>query len=118
MLRSGQDIAGKDQEVELSVASTTDRKVAVTLSRREMELASVKRELKAGESAELTLTPAPNSGADFKLTVTATAHDSITGVEAHATTQLPITVIDTVSVPSPEPIPSVTARSRRESATP
>jgi uncharacterized protein YfaS (alpha-2-macroglobulin family) len=57
VLRSLQDIAGKGQEVELSVASTTGRKVAVTLSRRETELASVKRELKAGQPAELTLTP-------------------------------------------------------------
>jgi len=57
VLRSLQDIASKEQEVKLSVASTTGRTVAVTLSRQETELASVKRELKAGEPAELTLTP-------------------------------------------------------------
>ncbi len=57
VLRSVQDIAGKGQEVELAVMSTTARKVTVTLSRREAEVASVKRELKAGVPAEVTLTP-------------------------------------------------------------
>jgi len=57
VLRSVQDIAGKEQEVELSVASTIDRKVTVTLSRRETGLAAVQRELTAGKPEDVNLTP-------------------------------------------------------------
>ncbi|MEH2470367.1 hypothetical protein V1281_000388 [Nitrobacteraceae bacterium AZCC 2161] len=64
----------------------------------------------------LTLTPAADSGEDFTLTVTATAIDSITGVEATATTQLPVTVIDTVEIAAPSAIPAVTAPSLAVSA--
>src|SRR5207248_1448309 len=72
--------------------------------------------LSGDQLAGLTLTPAADSGDDFTLTVTVTAHDSITGVEAHAMTQLPVTVIDQAIVPPPEPIPAVTAPSLTVSA--
>ena len=65
--------------------------------------------LTGDQLAGLTLTPAQNSGADFTLAITATAHDTVTGVEAHAAGQLPVTVIDTVPIVAPTPIPSVTA---------
>jgi len=55
----------------------------------------------------LTLTPAPDSSEDFSLTVTATAHDHLTGAEATATVDLPVTVADhgpTTDVPL---VPSV-----------
>ena len=57
VLRSVADVVGKEQEVKLAMASTTDQKVTITLRRRETEVASVKRELKAGDAAEITLTP-------------------------------------------------------------
>jgi hypothetical protein len=69
--------------------------------------------LTGDQLAGLTLTPARDSGEDFTLTVTATAYDAVTGVEAHATTQLPVTVIDAVEVAAPGAIPSVTAHRRR-----
>ncbi len=67
--------------------------------------------LTGDQLAGLTLTPAPDADQDFTLTVTATARDNVTGIEAYATTQLPVTVIDTVTVLAPEPIASVTAPS-------
>jgi hypothetical protein len=73
--------------------------------------------LTGDQLAGLTLTPAPNSGEDFTLSVTATVHDTITGVEAHAAAQLPVTVIDTVPIVNPTPIPPVTAPSLAVSAT-
>src|SRR5713101_54646 len=72
--------------------------------------------LTGDQLAGLTLTPAPDSGEDFTLTVTATAIDSITGVEATATTQLPVTVIDAVEIAAPSAIPAVTAPSLAVSA--
>jgi hypothetical protein len=72
--------------------------------------------LTGDQLAGLTLTPAPNSGEDFTLAITATAHDNATGVEAHASAQLPVTVIDTVALVTPLPIPAVTAPSLAISA--
>ena len=63
VLRSVQDITSKGQEVGLSVTSTTNGKVTIALSRREAEVASVRRELKAGTPAEVTLTPPAGAGA-------------------------------------------------------
>src|SRR5713226_7588097 len=48
--------------------------------------------LTGDELAGLTLTPAPNSGEDFTLGITATAHDSLTGSDTVATASLPVEV--------------------------
>src|SRR5205085_2508630 len=68
----------------------------------------------------LTLTPAPDSGEDFTLTVTATTHNALTGTEASVAASLPVTVVDTVATPIVETptveIPTIIASSLSVSA--
>src|SRR5207247_1782452 len=47
----------------------------------------------------LTLTPAPNSGEDFALTITATLDDPLTHTHSSVTATLPVTIVDTVIEP-------------------
>jgi large repetitive protein len=56
--------------------------------------------LAGDQLAGLTVTPAPNSAEDFALNITATAHDSLTGIEATTTATLPVEVIDVLDAPS------------------
>src|SRR5207244_247827 len=58
--------------------------------------------LTGDELAGLTLTPAPNSGEDFTLTITATATDSLTDTTATTTATLPVEVIDVLDAPTLE----------------
>ena len=53
--------------------------------------------LAGDDLAGLTLTPAPDSGEDFALTVTATVRDAVTGTQASATAMLPVEVVDVVA---------------------
>jgi hypothetical protein len=63
--------------------------------------------LSADQLTGLTLTPVANSGEDFSLTVTATAHDHLTGAEATATADLPVTVADHGPTTEVSLVPSV-----------
>ncbi|MCF8476405.1 MAG: hypothetical protein K9G60_05200, partial [Pseudolabrys sp.] len=65
--------------------------------------------LTEADLVDLTLTPATDSGEDFALTVTATATDSETGVNASTDSQLPVTVVEDETATTPDGIANVTA---------